>query len=151
MSAFGTSLRTSLSGGCHCGNIRILFESDQSPEKLTLRACTCSFCRAHGGISTSDPLGRLSITIADPALLGRYRFGLKTADFLICRNCGVYVAAVQTDGAACFATLNVNVLDVREVFRQAAVPADYEGEQAVARKARRAATWTPTKLNPSLG
>jgi hypothetical protein len=146
-----SALRTSLAGGCHCGNIRILFESDHSPEKLPLRACTCSFCRAHGGISTSDPLGRLQITVRDPALLSRYRFGFKTADFLICRSCGVYVAAVQTEGEACFATLNVNVLDVREVFRQTAVAADYDGEQAVARRARRAATWTPTKLHLSPG
>jgi DNA-3-methyladenine glycosylase I len=37
-----------LSGRCHCGNIELAFESSVPAEQLPLRACVCSFCRAHG-------------------------------------------------------------------------------------------------------
>jgi hypothetical protein len=136
--------QTSLAGGCHCGNIRVQFESDKNPAELPLRACSCSFCRTHAVRTTVDPQGLLRIWIREPELLSRYRFGFKTADYLICRRCGVYVAAVTSDGPTSYGTLNIHVLDVREVFRQPAVAADYEGETADQRRTRRAATWTPT-------
>jgi hypothetical protein len=138
--------QTSLAGGCHCGNLRVLFESAHPVSELPLRACTCSFCRTHGVRTTVDPQGRLTIWVRDPEQLSRYRFGGKTADYLICRSCGAYVAAVMQKGDAYVGTLNVNVLDVREIFRQPAIPANYEGEATEERKARRATTWTPTVL-----
>jgi hypothetical protein len=137
---------TSLDGGCHCGNIRLRFESAHKIADLPLRTCMCSFCRAHGVRTTSDPQGSLRLRVADPALLNRYRFGLKTADFLICRSCGVYVGAVLQSGQRQFATLNINVLDLRGAFRQSATSEDYDGEQAADRAARRLATWTPAIL-----
>jgi hypothetical protein len=61
----------------------------------------------------TDPAGKIEVTLRAPAEVSRYRFALRTADFLVCRTCGVYVAAVCTvDGAAC-ASLNANVLDHR--------------------------------------
>ena len=135
-----------LSGGCHCGNVHVEFESMRSPSELVLRLCTCSFCRAHGARTTVDPQGRLRLRISDASAISRYRFGHKTADFLICQRCGVYVAAIMTHNGASYGTLNVNVLDVREVFRQAGTAVDYEGEQAQERTARRATTWTPATV-----
>src|SRR5258708_2604645 len=35
-------------GGCHCGNLRIEFETALSPAEIELRACPCTFCRKHG-------------------------------------------------------------------------------------------------------
>src|SRR2546422_3634073 len=49
-------------------------------------ADTCSFCRKHGARTTSDPSGRVVITVRHPGQLLRYRFGLETADFLVCTD-----------------------------------------------------------------
>ena len=50
-----------------------------------------------------DPRGRVSIRVREPEQLSRYRFALAMADFLVCRRCGVYLAAVipanHKDGA----------------------------------------------------
>jgi hypothetical protein len=138
---------TPLSGGCHCGNIRVEFGSERAPLELPLRVCACSFCRAHGARTVVDPQGHLTLRFVDASRVSRYRFGHKTADFLVCQICGVYVAAVLSHERRQYSTLNVNVLDVREVFRQPAQPVDYEGEQAAERTARRAATWTPTRIS----
>jgi hypothetical protein len=75
-------------------------------------------------------------------LLGRYRFGTRSSDFLICGNCGVYVAALLTSSNGQFATLNINTirapLDVPET-----VPVSYEGESGDQRQSRREQRWTP--------
>jgi hypothetical protein len=91
----------------------------------------------------SDPAGRVTITVHDPGRVIRYRFGLRTAEFLICAECGVYVAAVlRTDGGA-YATVNANALEPWEAFRRAVTPVSYEGETEAARHGRRRASWTP--------
>lgn len=141
-----SSLPTSLSGGCHCGNIRVRFESSHNPTELSLRVCGCSFCRAHSGRTTVDPQGQLALRFVERNEVSHYRFGHKTADFLICRRCGVYIASIMPSHKGLVGALNVNVLDVREVFRQPALAVDYEDEQAAERIARRAATWIPTSI-----
>ncbi len=85
-------------GGCHCGNLTFEMRSARPPEELPLRTCGCGFCRAHGGLYTSDPEGFVRFAVRDPARLSRYRFGHGTADFLICRDCGVFLGAVMSEG-----------------------------------------------------
>jgi hypothetical protein len=138
--------RTTLSGRCHCGNIELTFESSVPVDQLPVRACACSFCRAHGARSTADPKGRVEITVRDPARLTRYRFALKTADFLICKRCGVYAAAVLNSGSSPFAIVNVNALDSARDFSQAARSVDYDGESDAERIRRREQNWTPAVL-----
>ncbi len=130
-------------GRCHCGNLEVTFETSQRPEALAPRECGCTFCRRHGSIAVSDPAGSLEVRIRDAGEVSRYRFGLRTADFLVCRTCGVYVAAVSTIEGATFATLNANVLDAREAFTQRPVPVAYDGETAEERLGRRRRAWTP--------
>ena len=132
-----------LTGRCHCGNLELALETSVRPEALSLRADTCSFCRRHGARTTSDPNGRVVITVHHPERLLRYRFGLGTADFLVCARCGIYVAAVMQDGSGAYATVNINTLDAVDRFRQPATPVTYEGESAAERSARRKARWTP--------
>ncbi len=134
---------TSFSGRCHCGNLGVTFETRLRPEQLPVRACTCSFCRTHGARYTSDPAGRVHITVRDPGRVNRYRFALKTADFLICRECGVYLGAVLTAGGSSYATININTLDAAQVLTQASASVTYDGETATERRARRMANWTP--------
>ena len=132
----------SLRGGCHCGAVRVAFETRTAPEALPVRACQCSFCRAHGARTASDPQGR--VRFIGP--LRRYRFGLRTADFLLCPQCGVYLGALYADGDGAWATLNVNCLAERALFPVAPEPVSYEVEDAAARGARRKARWTPAEL-----
>jgi hypothetical protein len=110
---------------------------------LGARACACSFCRRHNARTTSDPDGRVAFRVADDSKLNRYRFGLLTADFLICRNCGVYVAAVYSEQASSWATLNVNIFETAEGFPENPPAVFYEGESAAEKAARRKARWTP--------
>ena len=85
--------------------------------------------------------------IAEASKVQRYRFGLRSSDFLICRSCGVYLAAVLTSPRGQFATLNVNTIRaLPEVPR--AEPVSYEGESLEARQTRREQRWTPVGEAP---
>jgi hypothetical protein len=138
----------SLTGHCHCRNLVLEFETATPVGQLPLRADQCSFCRRHGARTTSEPGGQVRISALDPGRVIRYRFGLATADFLVCRQCGIYVAAVlpMDDGTA-YATVNVNCLDRVDELTQAAAPVSYAGESASERIARRRARWTPACVN----
>jgi hypothetical protein len=76
-----------------------------------------------------------------------YRFGSRTADYLVCRQCGVYVAAVCETAAGLRAVVNVNSLGDRAAFVQVPASPDYEGEATDARLARRAVNWMPAVLH----
>ena len=98
----------SFDGGCHCNNLSYVFETCLPLQSLGLRACMCRFCRAHGARNTSDPSGLVTFSVRNDERLVRYRFGLRTADFLLCANCGVYIGALlRGDGRGWF-TVNVN-------------------------------------------
>jgi hypothetical protein len=121
-----------LRGACHCGQVEVAFETATPVADLPLRACGCSFCRRHGTKAVADPNGRLTIS-APPNGLNRYRFGLRTADYLICRTCGAYIAAVISTAIPGLADRH-------------AEPVDYDRESAEDRRARRLTTWTPSRI-----
>lgn len=149
-----------LDGGCHCGAIAIRLRSARTPAALPVRECGCTFCRRHRPRYTSDPEGAVTITVRDPAALTRYRFGLRLADFLICRTCGVFVAAFEPGGdqdggsreragggEAGRAVINLATLARADDFTAAPVAfTAYDDEDAAARTARRARAWTPARL-----
>lgn len=127
-------------GACHCGAIRIEFDTEA---RLAPRACQCSFCRRHGARTVSDPEGSAVLRLGPETL--HYRFGTGTTDFVICGRCGIYVGAVtEIDGAA-YATLNLNAFDDPRLDL-ASEPASYEGEEATAKAERRRRNWTPARL-----
>ncbi|NIR31368.1 MAG: aldehyde-activating protein [Gammaproteobacteria bacterium] len=132
-----------LEGSCHCGNLRFVLESRSAPARLPVRACACTFCRRHGARTVTDPRGRVRFAVADERLLGRYRFGLRTADFLVCRRCGVYVGALMTAGARRFATVNIASIVPPPYALGEPATVSYGDETASERRARRAARWTP--------
>ena len=103
-----------INGGCHCGNITLCFNISSSFDELPIRACQCSFCRKHNVRATADPNGELEVYIKDKSKLSKYRFGLGITDFLVCKECGIYVAAVMEDpeNGKLLATCVVNALDV---------------------------------------
>jgi hypothetical protein len=139
-------MTTILRGGCHCGNVGVAFETALDPGALPLRACQCSFCRRHGGITTSDPAGRLVIEVRERELLQRYRFALGITDFLLCPTCGVYVAAVMHAEGGTVGVINVNVLDDRGLFERPPTPMEYGRETVADRETRRAKVWMPVEI-----
>jgi hypothetical protein len=130
-------------GGCHCGNVRLTLALSVPPENCELRACQCAFCRSHGARTAADPRGSLSFKVSDPLKLNRYRFGLMTADYLVCSDCGVYLAAVCDTASGRVATINVNCLDDRAAFTREPLAVSYDGETREGRLKRRAEKWTP--------
>ena len=130
-------------GGCHCGNIHVVLRLSKPPEQNPVRTCTCSFCRSHDPRMISDPAGLLEISADDWSLVELYRFGTRTADFLICRRCGVFIAAVSGLETSPCAVVNVNCLDDRTRFTAPATMHEFQGETLEARTSRRAANWMP--------
>lgn len=133
------------SGHCHCGKLKASFDTKKTPRELGVRTCQCDFCRRVGAINISDPDGEVVIEAKAEDVL-RYRFALRTADFLICRQCGVYIAAVTGAGANIRSTINVAGLRMLEFLGIEEAPMHYGAEDAAARVARRAAKWTPTRF-----
>jgi len=134
-------------GGCHCGNMRVRLRLAREPQDSPLRACGCSFCRAHATRTVADPDGLFELSAADWGLVESYRFGSKTADYLVCRRCGVYVGAVCETSAGLRAVVNVNCLADRAAFTREPASMNYDGETAKERLARRAVRWMPARLH----
>lgn len=76
----------------------------------------------------------------------RYRFGLNTADFLVCGRCGIYMAAVIAVDGFCYASININTLDCVESLTQRTRSVSYEGESEAERIGRRKKNWTPAVM-----
>jgi hypothetical protein len=130
-------------GSCHCGAVGFRYRTDVDPAEWSVRACQCSFCRAHDALSTSDPDGELEFTAKDETLLQRYRFGLGTADFLLCRNCGVYVGAAIDAGHGAFGIVNTHALVPCPAGLSEPAPISYDEENTEGRISRRGKRWTP--------
>ena len=135
-------------GCCHCGTIGYRYVTAVPLNQWPVRACQCAFCRAHVALSTSDPQGSVAFSTDDESRLQRYRFALKTADFLLCRSCGVYIgAAIETD-AGRFGIINTRALAPVHDGIAAVAPISYDDEDTGSRIARREKRWTPVTAVP---
>ena len=132
-----------IEGRCHCGNLGFEFETAGTWDSIAPRECDCSFCRAHATRCVSDPEGRAAIFVADPERLSRYRFGLRTAEFLVCGDCGVYIGAYADEAEGGFATLNLRATPHHD---RPGGATSYGEETAESRRARRRDRWTPAEL-----
>ena len=130
-----------ISGSCHCGNITFSLDWRPDPAEIPARACSCSFCLKHGGLWTSCPTGSLRIMIRQPALVSRYSFGTRTAEFHVCSSCGVVPVVTSRIDGRLYAVVSVNAFqDVNPVLLKRAA-ARYDGESESARLARRKLSW----------
>jgi hypothetical protein len=130
-------------GHCHCGAVGFVYRTALSAGRWSIRACQCTFCRAHDALSTSDPQGELEFRAREPELLQRYRFGGRTADFLLCRRCGVYVGAQMAVQDRTLGIINVHALAEPPPELPAAATMSYDGETDLERRSRRMQRWTP--------
>lgn len=137
------SERRSFEGGCHCGAIEYTYTTTLSPPRWPVRLCQCGFCRGHGARLTSDSSGELQFRFERPEFLRRYRFSLRTADFLICKECGTYVAAVLLSGRGAQGVINLNTLREPPKGLRPGTAVSHDGESGESRRARRVLTWTP--------
>lgn len=129
-------------GSCHCGAVQVDLRLSRAPSGLKVRACRCGFCTGRGARTVSDPAGHATVRCDGPQALIAYRFGLRTADYLLCAACGTYVAAVQRDEPP-LAVVNVGGLGVPEFLDREPEPVDHAGETVDARIARRRGYWMP--------
>ena len=130
-------------GSCHCGALSFDYQTALPPARWSIRACRCGFCRAHAAATTSDPSGRLAFHVAEHGSPQHYRFALRTADFLVCRRCGVYLGAQIGTAHGSFGIINTLALTPPAVELPPAVVADYGCESGPQRVARREQRWTP--------
>jgi len=135
-----------LHGSCHCGALTVALDTARPPADLPVRVCGCGFCLRHRPTYTTDPAGHVTLRATGEGDLVRYRFGLRLADFLICRTCGVFIAALEP-GEPGRAVVNLAVLErAAELTGEPTRFTAYDSEDAAARTARRARSWTPATL-----
>jgi hypothetical protein len=121
----------------------VAFETALAADAIEVRADQCTFCKSRGAKSVSDPKGKLTV---HTAFAHPYQFGLRTADFWVCDNCGAYVAATTIVDGQVYGVLNVVGARIDDLARREAKPVDYDGETVESRQARRAARWTPAVI-----
>lgn len=129
-----------LSGACHCGNIRMDLHTQKKADELVPRECSCSFCRKHQASWISDPEGSVHIRYVDAKRVSPYRFGTKTADFIVCAYCGVLMVTTCEIEGRLRAVLNIRAM--ADVAFAPPVTTDFDGEDVQSRLARRARNWT---------
>jgi hypothetical protein len=134
---------TTFTGSCHCKAVGFSFETAIPVSRWSVRECQCAFCRRHGARTTSDPAGRLSFHAKDENSLQHYRFGMQTADFLVCRVCGVYIGAEIKTPHGAFGIINTLALEPTRADLPPATAASYDAERADERISRRQSRWTP--------
>jgi hypothetical protein len=130
-----------INGKCHCGNISFTLAWEPEPAAIPARACTCSFCVKHGGVWTSCPAGSLKVSVQEPALVSKYSFGTRTADFHVCSKCGIVPLATSTIDGHLYAVVSVNAFEgvAPSLLQRASATFDAETEET--RLARRKRNW----------
>jgi hypothetical protein len=130
-----------LRGKCHCGNIAIALEWPSATPEIPARACGCSFCVKQGGVWTSHPDAKLTVSVGDAALVSQYLFGTRTATFHICARCGGVPLVTSRIDDGLYAVVNVNALENVEPSWLRRSSSDFEGESVERRLARRKRNW----------
>ena len=128
-------------GRCHCGNISFSLTWEPAPQEIQVRACSCSFCVKHGGVWTSNPGGALKVRVKDPALVSKYTFGTKTAQFHTCTRCGVVPVVTSRIDGRLYAVVSVNALEGVDPSLLRRATASFDDESEGTRLARRKLNW----------
>jgi hypothetical protein len=131
-----------IDGRCHCGNISFRLDWRPEPAAIAARACSCSFCRKHGGVWTACPAGSLTVSVRNAAQHARYGFGTHTAGFHVCTACGVVPVVTSRIDGRLYAVVSVNAFEgVDPALIQPAAAVGFEGETEADRLLRRTQNW----------
>ena len=76
-------------------------------------------------------------------MLNKYRFARRTADFLVCGQCGVYIGAMIQTARGRFGIINVHALSPIPAEVATPVAIEYGAESLEQRIARREQRWSP--------
>ena len=90
---------------------------------------------------TSCPAGALEIAVTDAALVSRYAFGTRTAEFHVCARCGVVPVVTSTIEGHVYAVVNVNAFENVDPALLRRATSNFDGEGTDSRLARRARNW----------
>ena len=134
---------TTIDGSCHCKNIRFAFRWPDSEPDIPVRRCGCTFCQKHGGAWTSHRDSDLTIAIDSESLVSKYRFGTKTADFVICSVCGVTPLVLCEIDGTLYSVVNVNTFEDADRISFSSSVTDFDGEDTGGRLERRKRNWIP--------
>lgn len=132
-----------ISGSCHCGAITYQLETDFQLKDLPIRIriCTCDFCTKSGNRYISDAKAHLAV-YWDEAKVNRYHFGTKTADFIICKQCGIMPFVLSEIEGHYYAVVNFNTITEQNQSDQKDIPRlNYDGELIKDRLDRRIKNW----------
>jgi hypothetical protein len=130
-----------IDGGCHCKNLRFALDWPGATPDIAARVCGCSFCVKHGGVWTSNPAAKLSVTIGGAEVVSKYSFGTETATFYVCARCGAVPIVTSEIAGRLYAVVNVNTFENFDPARVHRLGADFEGEELQSRLARRQKNW----------
>ncbi|MBT4285960.1 MAG: hypothetical protein HOD92_01385 [Deltaproteobacteria bacterium] len=130
-----------ISGSCHCKAISYHLKTEISLRNLTVRACSCGFCTKTGNRYISDPHATLVIYWTE-SQAHHYQFSTKTADFIICKQCGVLPFVLCQIDSKFYAVVNSNTFNKQKQLKLEDIPKlNYDGEPTEDRLARRRKNW----------
>lgn len=130
-----------IDGACHCGDLRFALDWPDDVRPVPARACGCTFCTKHGAAWTSHPSARLRVSVASLEHWQRHCFGTRTADFHLCRRCGVPVVATSRIEGRDYAVVNVNAFEGFDSALLDRSRSDFDAESVEQRLARRQSRW----------
>ncbi|MCZ6511764.1 MAG: hypothetical protein O7A62_14405, partial [Alphaproteobacteria bacterium] len=90
--------------------------------------------------------GRVQLSSDDPARVQRYRFGTETADFYICKTCGVAPIVTSDIDGSTYSVVNVNCFDDVDRSELVESTTDFDGEATEDRLARRQRNWARLEM-----
>jgi hypothetical protein len=96
--------------------------------------------------TVADTSGHFILSADNWPLVELYRFGSRTADYMVCRHCGVYVTAICETAAGTRAFVSINCLDDRAAFTQPPNATNYDGETEPMRLSHGAINWMPATV-----
>ncbi len=131
-------------GTCQCGRVAVTFTT-AGPDAVQVRACQCSFCRRHGAHTVTDPAGKIEFS-AERGAISRHVFGMRSAEFMFCSTCGVYLGVVARIDGADYACVNAVGVDYAEFAGRPAVKVNLDQETRPERDARRKNNWSPARV-----
>jgi len=130
-----------IQGRCHCGNISFSLRWEPDPAEIPANACQCSFCAKHGGVWTAHPGGALKVLVEEPALVSRYAFGTRTAEFHVCSRCGVVPVVTSRIDGRLYAVVNVNAFEGVDPSLLRRASTSFDRQKTESRLARRKRRW----------